>query len=189
MIYMDKIKIDYLSMLHMPGVVSDNERVLLRELTQDAVGRFGPEPTIVNIGIARGGSCYYLRSGALSAKLFGIDICGDDHLFGNQDEKDALNLNIIRGSSTDVHKHFGEPIHVLFIDGCHHYEVVSQDIINWCSKVLIGGSVAFHDAVVGKMQSKWCDGVSKAIDDKLGETGCWVEESPVDMIRWFVREM
>jgi len=51
----------------------------------------------------------------------------------------------IIGDSAEVHADFAKPIHLLFIDGDHHYTGVRADLKNWAPKVVPGGLVICHD--------------------------------------------
>lgn len=55
----------------------------------------------------------------------------------------------------------GEPIRLLFIDGCHYYEAVRQDFLAWSPFVQSGGIVVFHDYL-----PKW-EGVIRFYDEYI----------------------
>lgn len=115
------------------------EREYLYLVAQQVEASF-KHPVIVNIGVFRCASMYCLRAGALTARLVGVDI-----------ERCAVKIHpelraefIIKDSRT-CHKGFTVPIHLLFIDGDHHYAIVREDIKNWIPKVVEGGAAVFHD--------------------------------------------
>lgn len=165
-------------MLTMPGQLTRNERQLLSDTVKEAKAKF-EDVMILNVGIQRGASCYCLRHGSRSAKLFGIDIEGSQKLVGREEQLAQLNLKTIEGNSNEVE--FTLPLHVLFIDGGHEPETVRGDIHNLAKNVVPGGFILFHDAIDEKYGVK----VSKAIDTTLPEG--WRELESVDSIRRFVR--
>ena len=80
----------------------------------------------------------------------------------------------IRLPSVDAAKvHLDESLDVVFIDACHTYECVKEDIAAWLPKVKKGGYLAGHDY-------PWSheDAVKRAVDESLKNIevteGCWV---------------
>jgi hypothetical protein len=67
-----------------------------------------------------------------------------------------------------------ESIDIVFIDACHEYECVYEDIMAWLPKVKNKGILAGHDYNHG-----W-PGVNKAVDEILGKNNiktsefCWI---------------
>lgn len=65
-------------------------------------------------------------------------------------------------------------INIAFIDACHEYECVYNDIIAWLPKIKNGGILAGHD-----YNHNW-PGVNKAVDNLLGANNiqtsefCWI---------------
>ena len=98
------------------------------------------QPIIVNIGVFRCASMYCLRVGAPNARLVGIDIKSCTVKIHSE-----LKAEFIIGDSQKCYRSFKGPIHLLFIDGDHHYATVKADIENWIPKVALGGGVVFHD--------------------------------------------
>jgi len=78
--------------------------------------------------------------GAPRARLVGVDIdpCA---VKVHQD----LRAEFIIEDSRICYKKFKSKIHLLFIDGDHHYAGVKADIKNWVPKMVPGGVVIFHD--------------------------------------------
>jgi hypothetical protein len=84
-------------------------------------------------------------------------------------------VNPIRMASVDAAKLYEDnSIDVVFIDACHTYECVKEDIIAWLPKVKVGGYLAGHDY-------SWSDDVRRAVNEtiaslgKIDETeGCFV---------------
>jgi predicted O-methyltransferase YrrM len=62
-------------------------------------------------------------------------------------------LDVVRpmvGYSFEFAADFKEPIDFLFIDGNHDYEAVLQDYEQWSPLLKTGGTIAFHDVVLGE---------------------------------------
>lgn len=115
------------------------ERRWLKMAAEAVSARFD-EVVIVNIGVYRFASMYCLRAGAPTAKVYGIDIRKPD-----VKQHADLRADVVIADSRTYWKKFNLPIHLLFIDGDHHYEAVKRDIEGWAPKVVQGGVVAFHD--------------------------------------------
>ena len=107
----------------------------LRELWEQSL-RLDAGSVIVEIGTFRGGSAIILDAGR--AKVYTIDINGIEPI-------PDTNLNMVIGESTVVASIWKEPIDLLFIDGDHHYELVSADLKAWLPHVKLKGRVLFHD--------------------------------------------
>jgi hypothetical protein len=54
-------------------------------------------------------------------------------------------VEVIIGLSVEAARTWNKPIHLLFIDGSHHYEDVLADFNCFFGHVVEGGIVAFHD--------------------------------------------
>jgi predicted O-methyltransferase YrrM len=83
----------------------------------------------------------------------------------------------IRKSSIDAAKQFeNESIDIVFIDACHEYHCVREDIDAWLPKVKPGGTIAGHDYYWGE------HGVKRAVDETFGNKvvyrnpweNCWI---------------
>lgn len=89
-------------------------------------------------------------------------------------------INPIRLSSEKAsHLYDNESIDIVFIDACHNYECVKDDIHLWLPKVKKGGILSGHD-----YNSGW-PGVVRAVNESLGKDNiqtalfsCWVYEKP-----------
>lgn len=84
-------------------------------------------------------------------------------------------INPIRLKSVEASRLYDdESVDIIFIDACHDYESVKEDIIHWLRKVKIGGILAGHDY-------NW-SGVKTAVHEMIGEknivseNGCWIYE-------------
>lgn len=181
-----------MNLLKVPGLISGDERNLLKTVVLRVAEEFEEVLTLVNIGIYMGASCYCMRAGAESARLFGVDINGWDKIDDTPDMRKTLNMTLIQGDSRKTHTQLCELVHVIFVDGDHRFRYVESDILNWVfPKVKFGGYVLFHDAYYseGSTFYRTCEGVRKAltkhIEPKLDKE--WEEQEKVDSIRWFKR--
>ena len=83
-------------------------------------------------------------------------------------------INPIRMTSLDAAKLYkNESVDVVFIDACHEYQCVKDDIAAWFPKVKIGGYLCGHD-----YSGNWPE-VKKAVDESITkpfETSedCWI---------------
>jgi predicted O-methyltransferase YrrM len=79
----------------------------------------------------------------------------------------AVRLSSIEAAAT----YSDNSLDVVFIDACHDYACVKQDIAAWLPKVKVGGYLAGHDY-------SWSESVRRAVDESVRpvtETeGCWV---------------
>ena len=78
----------------------------------------------------------------------------------------------VRMTSLDAAKTYGdETLDVVFIDACHDYSCVKEDISAWLPKVKSGGYLSGHDY-------SWSEDVKRAVNESVNpivETeGCWV---------------
>lgn len=82
------------------------------------------------------------------------------------------------GDSTEMAGHFAdESIDFVYIDACHEYRKVRQDILAWLPKVKPGGTVAGHDYNSGH------GGVIRAVDEIFGKENVNVMRSS-----WFLKK-
>lgn len=146
-----------------------NERWLLYWLAHHTASKF-EKPTVVNIGVSWGASLHCLYAGAPDAWHLAIDIDLDwrpvmhpEILQGVEfQEGDSYRLGrkYTRGTCLDT-------IHLLFVDGGHHYKNVRGDLETWGLCLVSGGIAAFHDYAPAE-----CDidrfnlrGVKRAVDE------------------------
>ena len=145
----------------MEGHVTEFEGALLHFLATHA----NKKGVIVEIGCWKGKSTAKLASGSMRGpriKVYAID----NHL-GPQNPRvkgkrkssfTDFKKNIqyfefkkiivpIHKKSENAVKTFKKPISLLFIDGDHAYREVKKDLELWFPKVLIGGTIAFHDNI------------------------------------------
>lgn len=176
--------------MSVPGQLFDSERHFLKHLAIHVSDTF-VDPTIVNIGIWMGASCYCMRMGAPEARLVGIDVMGTYPIEAmHPDLLGHLQMQVIKRNSNFVS--WSEPIHLIFIDGGHEFEVVDGDITKFCPYVVSGGYVVFHDSRR--------DEVKEAIDFRFRDKavfedwskGDWEEltrsgDKQVGSLAWFRR--
>ena len=152
----------------------------------EAAKNTAPKGAIVEIGSAYGRSTVCLAWGARLAgngKVFAVDphIGGKgfrEQLGAGAEGYSSLegflaNLRrfhldpwvvpVTSGSEEAAQQWSDGPIRLLFIDGWHTYEAVSQDILGWRKFMAPGGTVALHD-----YQD---DGVKRAIHDCMDRLG------------------
>lgn len=126
---------------------------------------------IVEIGAWKGRSAAWLVEGAQQhtppLAVFSID----PHLQGTWEQfrqtvaeqnLERRGLTVHRAFSHDIGAGWNAPISLLWIDGCHDYEVVLQDILDFVPHVVPGGWVVFDDAVGG-----YFPGVPRAISEQM----------------------
>ena len=162
------------------------EREEIKKLAELVDSKFDV-PTMVNIGVMAGATMWCLRAGAPGAILYGVDI---DYTKWGIEDKDNLRAIFITGDSTEVHAQFNKPIHLLLIDGDHHYETVKQDIAGWVPKVITGGIVIFHDYAPTKLNLRHFPhiaGVKRAVDEWYNQDNNWQELNAPDSLKVFQR--
>lgn len=165
--------------LTVPAQLFPEERKLLHDLAAE-ISQIFPHPTILNIGVWKGGSLHCLRSGAPDATLIGIDI-DLSLLIG---DPDAI---LVQADSTRVQFLVPLPVHLIFIDGGHDEDIVLRDIA-WTNKIPTGGIVAFHDYYERSIQSSF--GVRLAVDKWMAEPGWstnWSDMGRCKLTRTFRR--
>ena len=113
-----------------------------------------PEDTlkIFNLGTHRGGSAIIMAQGLqdwnLKGHIWSIDIFEECRAFAEANFKKADVENLITSmyvSSEDFAKEWNEPFNLMFIDGGHGYDTVTNDIKLWKNALAPRGIIAFHD--------------------------------------------
>lgn len=151
------------SISQIPGWLTKNEGSFLYDTAKKCSKKYG----IVEIGSWKGRSTVCLGLGVRDgngSKVYAIDPHKDttEHKkwSGKTDIYDTYNIflaNIkkagidqyvvpIRNTSEKAAATFKKPIAFLFIDGSHHFSHVKLDYELWFPKLIVGGTVAFHDA-------------------------------------------
>lgn len=162
-------------------LVTHAEKLVIKRLAEQAVAHFGPEIVMVNIGVGPGATLHALRLGAPRGRLVGIDIA-PHRLSGRCPKRQDLlePLEKILGDSTspEVQSQIQAPIHVILIDGGHHYEIVKGDIKGWTPKIPVGGFVIFHDYSPPKKflnRNPALSGVRRAIEEWRTKIKGWTQ--------------
>lgn len=109
--------------------------------------------TIVEIGVARGGTSYLMMNRVPGVRQYiGVAFFPLNRRLLRQLAPDSLRLDYACGSSRDpqakekvIRLLKGNPIDLLFIDGDHSYEGVKADWMNFSPLVRSGGWIALHD--------------------------------------------
>lgn len=166
------------------GILMDEERQKLYDLA----GLVPPEGCMVNIGVEYGASVVCLRQGNPSARLFAIDL-------DNSRLAENVSAVFVTGDSRKIVKTWSVPIHLLFVDGDHHWETVFSDLNGFGKLVVGGGWVALHDCydpfrpdpAVLSPHTLWPE-VNQVVEEwKRTAEGVWRESSPVRSMRVFQR--
>lgn len=157
-----------------------------RELIKGYAGQYSGNATMVNVGVMWGCTVHCLRAGNPAAHIFALDI----KYAWEIKYQELMNVTWMTGDSRTFHwDHM--PIHVLLIDGDHHYDVVRKDIANWTRHVDVGGTVIFHDYNPTKhnlSQFPELEGVKRAVGEWISmEKGMWKPLPLVDSIASFRR--
>lgn len=130
--------------LSVPGQLFESERWFFKQAAEEIATRFA-SPTIVNIGIWLGASCYCFRAGAPGARLVGIDVMGTYAIeLAHPNLLKHLNMEVVKRNSNFVE--WNDRIHLLFIDGGHELDVVWGDYVRYGTCVVQGGCMIFHDS-------------------------------------------
>ena len=172
------------------GTEGDSE---LRRLCKEVRNIIGDSPTIVELGSYMGESSLIFAEEFPNGKIYCIDsweggfdesdnCSGDDYV----DVENQFNLRMdmvknitkIKGLSTSV----GFECDLIYIDACHKYECVKNDIIHWMPfvKMVISGHDYYEDINIIN-QYPHIKGVKIAVDEILGKPdmkfndGSWVK--------------
>lgn len=130
------------------------------------------QPVIVEVGSYLGGSSCFLAAGICSKNgmVYAVDTWQNQGMSeGSRDTYQEFLTNTsplsrwitpLRSLSTELAPHFDQPISLVFIDGNHAYEAVSEDIRAWLPKLRDGGIIALHDY-------SWAEGVQRAVRERI----------------------
>ena len=171
------------------ALLSQLEREWLKDVANSIAERF-ESLLFVNIGIFKGASMHCLRAGAPDASLVGIDI-STRKLQG----RSTLNAELICQDTRQMGA-WDRPIHLLFVDGGHRYEVVKSDIRIFGQHVVTGGIMAFHDYARSetyleqrrqRRPGRGALGVGRAVDEFWSESQGWESLGITDSIKAFRR--
>jgi predicted O-methyltransferase YrrM len=170
-----------------PGMASPHECRVLALLAHQA-----PDGgDIVEIGAWMGRSTAWLVEGATRRKHAPTVVSIDPH------ERDTWNtfnetirrfdlaergLVVHRARSDEIGRTWSRPISLLWVDGCHEYEAVRQDIADFTPHVMQGGWVVFDDAVGGVFP-----GVERAIAEQMAHHPCFQRVASIRHLAVFRR--
>jgi predicted O-methyltransferase YrrM len=160
-----------------PGQMRESELAFLYRLARQK----GP---IVEIGCLHGRSTSVLMK---AAEKFDAEVASIDPFMEtpNTTQPSAkfwrINLKVAGlpiPHLMEMKSHEASPLYLseiglLFVDGGHSYEDISQDIQDWVPKVKIGGLVAFHD-----MYQYAIPGVARAV------TEWWISTFEKGLAKW-----
>ena len=168
---------------------SPAERDLLRKVASGA-------RSIVEIGVAEGGSAWDMRSV--------MDRAGTLTLIDPYPTVMGLNLSRVtarrlvesvprgrvvwlRQLSSEAVRSWREPIDFLLVDGDHSYEAIKQDFEEWSPHVAPEGAIAFHDALP---DAPWMDdgfGSARFVAELRERQGPWQLVDGADSLAVFRR--
>jgi len=97
---------------------------------------------------------YDLKDSAAS-----IEILDAEKEFDEKFKNNSIIKKIKQKSNDAMNLFEDNSIDFIYIDGCHQYEFVKNDLINYYQKIKQGGIISGHDYCLG-----WI-GVKKAVDD------------------------
>lgn len=171
-----------------PGAqLTPDEKEFIRATTLGIAEKF-EHPTIFHLGIFWGSSMWCSRAASDDIDLIGLDI---DLRRNRTDPGDRIwkeakmDATFIEADSTTYWQQWDRPIHFLFIDGDHHYDIVSADIAGWVPFVVEGGIVAFHDYKPTELNMKQfpeLEGVRRAVNEYMQGIWCKLENTPDSIV-------
>ncbi|RLC88791.1 MAG: hypothetical protein DRJ03_01575 [Chloroflexi bacterium] len=128
-------------------------------------------PTIIQIGAERGCSTVAMLEERPLAFILSIDIGERPEERANVERAELDHRQVVRalGRSQDIGLWW--PMNwecdMLFIDGDHRYEGVSQDLYIWADKIKPGGILALHDYIEDPIPAHIKGRVAHAVRDWL----------------------
>jgi hypothetical protein len=158
----------------------------------------------VEVGTDRGIFAWHLLRGCRFTRFFTVDpycVGYDDndpmsHMSPAdrvKDEKAAKellcefeNCRMLRTTSAEAAKDFGDgTVDFVYLDGCHRYESVKEDVGLWWPKVKVGGVLAGHDFLSGQADLI-SGGVQSAVMSEFDDIGLVPEIKQDDPWSWLV---
>jgi predicted O-methyltransferase YrrM len=152
--------------------------------------------SIVEIGIAEGGSAWHLRraldpDGTLTLidtypTVLGMNM---SRVIARRlvESVDRGRAEWLRMRSEEAARDWVRPIDFLFIDGDHSYEAVRRDFEDWSRHVTSAGGLAFHDALT---EAPWMDesfGSVRFVRELIDARDDWQMAEGVDSLAVFRR--
>ena len=157
-------------------------------------------PTVAEIGVSEGRFSWDIYNNWKPKKLYLVDIweshpeffgdAGFDQKWHNKNFKQVKNIfdkydnvEILRGPSVAMAQYVPDnSLDLVYIDACHSYECVMNDLKAWVPKVKTGGIIAGHDFVevegYGVIQAvdNFCSGkyfINILNENKYEDRGFW----------------
>ncbi len=145
--------------------------------------------SIVEIGSFKGKTTISLALGSKlkkRGKVYSIDPqedMGIRQIFLDNIYRAKVNDYVITNfkKSEEAGAGFKSPIRLLFIDGCHEYEAVKQDILLWKDYLIEGGIIAMHDYFPDNYPA-YLAGVNKAVNECIVNSPDFILEGRIDSI-------
>ncbi|MEX1121889.1 MAG: class I SAM-dependent methyltransferase [Balneolales bacterium] len=145
---------------------------------------------VLEIGTAQGGTNFLIGQILDSVEIIiALDLRVRNKRLLDMFSRNSLKRICMNGSSHELltceqvqHTLSGTPLDLLFIDGDHSYEGVSEDYLMYRHLVRKGGLIAFHDIVddhqtkYGRPSNGWAGGVPKfwnELKSSNESTFCW----------------
>jgi predicted O-methyltransferase YrrM len=165
------------------------ERALLQRVARDA-------RSIVEIGVAEGGSAYDMRevmdpTGLLTLidpypRVAGLNLTSITarRLIGSLDRG---RVTWIHERSTEAVRKWSGTIDVLLIDGDHAYEATKRDFEDWSPFVAATGTVLFHDAILDAPWMTEDFGSARFVAELRGSDSSWRLRECADSLAAFSR--
>ncbi len=165
----------------------------MRPMIQFLQNKFGSQNLIAaEVGVLRGCHAQNILDSLLFKQLFLIDIW-DSMVFDPRSVentpikktkknvafdifypevikkfKTRSDVTILRKTSTEASKEFLDGVFdFVYLDACHKYDFVKEDIKNWFPKIKVGGVIGGHD-----YEDKGKFGVKKAVHEFVRKTNC-----------------
>ncbi len=180
------------------GWLSVDEAIELYELARSLPHE---RPVVVEVGSWQGRSSVCLARGLhgkIAPRLACIDpfdASGDDASAGDYDARArsldaslratfesnlraagvARIVDVLQGRSHEHAAAWRQPVDLVFLDGDHAHDAVTQDLRDWAPKVRAGGYLAVHDVV-----HPVHDGPRRAVDELVRGDPAWVDVRTVD---------
>lgn len=160
-----------------------------------------PNPVTVELGVAEGLFSRDILEEWKPSKHYLVDLWeshpelrGDiafDQAWHDSNYANTLKLiapykqaEVLRGPTSKMAQHVRDNyVDIVYIDACHEYEAVKNDIKAWWPKIKGGGVIAFHDYLspdygVNRAVSEWAQANSFAVieipENSIADAGAYI---------------